>query len=225
MVNAGDAPIIPQTGLTAAVAWRFKGKTAYEIEGNITCSGDTLIWLCEGLGWFRDPGEIEALAGSVPDALGVQLVPAMAGLGAPFFDAGATAIIRGMTRGTTRAHVARAALEAMAQRPADVMEAIRGETPFALPLLKADGGGSKNRLLMQLQADLGNCELVGTKAGELSALGAAWMAGVATGLYRSFEDIPARQEADARYAPQMAAEERERMRRDWRRAIECSKMR
>ena len=225
MVNAGGVPVIPGTGLTAAVAWNFSGKTAYEIEGNITCSGDTLIWLCEGLGLFRDPAEIEELARSVPDSLGVQLVPAMAGLGAPFFDTGATAIIRGMTRGTTRAHVARAALEAMAQRPVDVMDAIRAETPFALPLLKADGGGSKNSMLMQLQADLGNCVLVGTRAGELSALGAAWMTGVATGLHRSLEDIPARRETGTRYIPQMAAEERERMRRDWQRAIECSNMR
>jgi len=172
MVNLGQSAPASPGDLTAAVAWRFGGRTAYELEGNITCSGDTLVWLCEGLQLFRDPGEIEALAQTVPDALGVQLVPALAGLGAPFFDTGATALIRGMTRGVTRAHVARAALEGMAQRPADVLEAIRAQTGYPVSALVADGGGSKNALLMQLQADLANCELRCARFSELSALGA-----------------------------------------------------
>lgn len=225
MVNLGERALIPENGLTTAVAWRFDGRTAYELEGNITCSGDTLIWLCEGLELFRDPQEIEALARTVPDALGVQLVPAMAGLGAPFFDTGATALIRGMTRGATRAHVARAALEAMTQRPADVLEAIRAGSGLEVPLLMADGGGCKNTLLMQLQADLADCELRCATFSELSALGAAWMAGIAVGLYRSLEDIPARQGEGPRYAPRMAAEQRAAMRRAWRLAIQCARMR
>lgn len=225
MVNLGERVAIPKGGLTAAVAWCFGGRTAYELEGNITCSGDTLTWLCEGLQLFRDPGEIEALARTVPDALGVQLVPALAGLGAPFFDTGATALIRGMTRGVTRAHVARAALEGMAQRPADVIEAIRAETGFPIAALMADGGGSKNTLLMQLQADLADCELRCARFSELSALGAAWMAGLATGVYRSFDDIPARQGDENRCAPRMSAGERENLRAAWRRAIECARLR
>ena len=225
-VNLGERAVIPKGGLTAAVAWRFGGRTAYEMEGNITCSGDTLVWLCEGLQLFRDPGEIEALARTVPDAMGVQLVPALAGLGAPFFDTGATALIRGMTRGVTRAHVARAALEGMAQRPADVIEAIRGETGYAVPSLMADGGGSRNALLMQLQADLANCELRCARFSELSALGAAWMAGLVAGVYRAFDDIPARRQGEENtYAPRMDQAERSRLRGAWRMAIECARMR
>lgn len=224
MVNLGECA--PESGgaLTAAVAWRFGGKTAYELEGNITCSGDTLVWLCEGLELFKDAREIETLARTVPDAMGVQLVPALAGLGAPFFDTGATALLRGMTRGVTRAHVARAALEGMAQRPADVIEAIRRDTGYPIGTVMADGGGSRNTLLMQLQADLANCELRCVSFSELSALGAAWMAGLATGVYRSFEDIPARRGEEVRYAPQMPEAERLAMREAWRRAIECARM-
>ena len=172
----------------------------------------------------QDAQEIEALARTVPDAMGVQLVPALAGLGAPFFDTGATALLRGMTRGVTRAHVARAALEGMAQRPADVIEAIRRDTGYPIGTVMADGGGSRNTLLMQLQADLANCELRCVSFSELSALGAAWMAGLATGVYRSFEDIPARRGEEVRYAPQMPEAERLAMREAWRRAIECARM-
>ena len=224
MVNIGEAPLVLESGLTTAVAYGFRGRTIYEIEGNITCSGDTLMWLKDGLNLFASLDELEALARSVPDAMGVQLVPAMAGLGAPFFDTEARALIRGMSRGTTRAHIARAALESMAQRVADVFEVIRRDSGFDVTRLMADGGGSRNTLLMQLQADLADCELCCAKASELSALGAAYMAGLAVGVYRDFDDIPARQAEGSRYLPQRDAEWREKMRADWARAIRCARM-
>ena len=225
MVNIGEKPLVLKSGLTTAVAYGFEGKVAYEIEGNITCSGDTLMWLKDGLNLFSSLDELEALARSVPDALGVQLVPAMAGLGAPFFDTDARALIRGMTRGTTRAHIARAALESMAQRVADVFEVIRADSGFDVTRLMADGGGSRNTLLMQMQADLADCELCCAQASELSALGAAYMAGLATGVYKSFDDIPARHLEGRRYAPEMDAATRAKMRADWAKAIACARMR
>ena len=213
MVNIGQKPLVLNSGLTTAVAYGFQGKVAYEIEGNITCSGDTLMWLKDGLNLYASLDELEAL------------VPAMAGLGAPFFDTDARALIRGMTRGTTRAHIARAALESMAQRVADVFEVIRADSGFDVTRLMADGGGSRNTLLMQMQADLADCELCCAQASELSALGAAYMAGLATGVYASFDDIPARRTEGRRYAPRMDAETRAKMRRDWSKAIECARMR
>ena len=224
MVNIGGTPKILPSGLTTAVAWGFQGRTAYEIEGNITCSGDTLIWLRDGLNLFASLDELEALARSVPDAQGVQLVPAMAGLGAPFFDTDARALIRGMSRGTTRAHIARAALESMAQRVTDVFEVIRRDSGFNVTRLMADGGGSRNTLLTQLQADLADCELCCSEASELSALGAAYMAGLATGVFASFDAIPARNGEGARYLPNMEASVRRKMREDWARAIQCARM-
>lgn len=221
MVNIGETPRLLAPGLTTAVAWGFGGRTVYETEGNITCSGDTLVWLCKSLELFRDPDEIEALARTVPDAGGVQLVPAMAGLGAPFFEPDARALIRGMSRGTTRAHVARAALESMAQRVADVLEVIR-RSGFPVPRMYVDGGGSKNALLMQFQADLADCELVCAAASELSGLGAAYMAGIRTGVFPGFDDIPARQRPSRTYRPGMATEVRQSLRMSWSQAISAA---
>ena len=223
MVNTGDVPLVTGNGLTAAIAYGYRGHVCYEIEGNITCSGDTLIWLRDGLKLFSSLEELEQLAGSVPDAKGVQLVPAFEGLGAPFFDVQAKATLRGMTRGTTRAHVARAALESIAQRVTDVTEAIRAESGFTIPLLMADGGGSRNELLMQTQANLANCELRCADASDLSALGAAYMAGLTTGLYASFEELAARRQTRI-FAPHMQAEARLCMRRDWAQAIQSARL-
>ena len=223
MVNIGSAPRLLGPGLTTAAAWGYDGATVYEIEGNITCSGDTLVWLCKSLELFRDPAEIEALARTVEDSGGVQLVPAMAGLGAPFFDPEARAVLRGMSRGTTRAHVARAALESMAQRVADVLEVIRAGG-LDVQTMQVDGGGAKNTLLMQLQADLADCALNCSAASELSGLGAAYMAGLKTGVYPDFDGIPARHRPAQVYRPAMSPEARSEMRRAWASAIACAQM-
>lgn len=224
MVNVGNSPAILDCGLTTAIAWGWRGDFAYEIEGNITCSGDTLVWLKDGLELFASQDEIERLAGSVPDSQGVQLVPAMAGLGAPFFDVNARAVLCGMSRGTTRAHIARAALDSMAQRVADVFEVVRRESGFPPRCLMVDGGGSKNELLMQIQADLADCELRCSAASEFSALGAGYMAGLAVGVYADFDSIPARQAAYRVYRPQMDATTRAQLREDWARAILCARL-
>ena len=219
MMNTGKRPLCGCKGLTAAVAYGFQGSIAYALEGNITCSGDTLVWLCNNLRLFDSAAEIEALAKTVTDTQGVALVPAMAGLGAPFFHPDARAMLCGMSRGTTKAHLARAALESIAQRSADVFEALRKESGFGIDRMMADGGGSKNALLMQLQSDLCGCEVVCPAASELSALGAAYMGGISVGVFKSFSSIPAKSAPCSRYTPQMDNQARERLRANWARAI------
>ena len=224
MMNIGPVPSISETGsLSTAVAFRYNGQTHYQTEGNITCSCDTLVWLCREMGIFENEQEIERLAGTVPDSLGVCLVPALSGLGAPFFDVDARAIICGLSRGATKAHRARAALEGVVQRDADVAEAMAEFCGQAPQYMMADGGGAKNALMMQMQADLANCEVRCSAASELSALGAAYMAGLKTGLYASLDDIPARQVPQTVYRPRMSAEERLRMRKMWADAIRKSR--
>jgi glycerol kinase len=160
----------------------------------------------------------------VSDSLGVSLVPALSGLGAPFFDVDARAVICGLSRGTTKAHIARAALESVANRDSDVTEAMTEFTGKAPDYMMADGGGAKNALMMQLQADLAGCEVRCSAAGELSALGAAYMAGIKTGVYKSLEDIPARHAPMRVYRPEMPAEMRKEMRNRWKKAIERARL-
>jgi glycerol kinase len=220
MWNVGSKPLIAQGGLTAAVGLAFQGCIAYEIEGNITSSGDTLVWLSRDLGMFRDAAEIEACARAVSDAGGVYLVPALSGLGAPHFDLSAKAIICGMTRGTTRAHIARAALDSIVLQGADVIAAMEQMSGKRIKALMADGGAAKNALLMQAQADYAGCEVKCPSEVEISALGAAYIGGIATGVYRSFEDIPARNRDVTVYNPRMDPQKRATILAGWREAVQ-----
>ena len=225
MMNVGDAPVISRQGLSASVAFRVGGRTDYALEGNVTCSGDTLVWLCHDVGLFSGPQEIEELAGTVEDAQGVTLVPAFAGLGAPYFDSDARALLCNMNRGTTRAHIARAALESIAQQDADVLDVMRAESGHATKVLLVDGGPTKNRLLMQAQADLADCEVRVAVASELSALGAAYIAGLKTGVYAAFDSIPARMRPGDSYPAAMPAQQREALRTQWKAAIRRARSR
>lgn len=224
MMNMGDTPVVSSGELTTAIAFNYGGKVHYQTEGNITCSCDTLVWLTRELGLFRDADEIEKLASTVPDALNVCLVPAFSGLGAPFFDVDARGIICNLSRGATKAHVARAALEGIANRIADVTVAMEDFCGTKPELLIADGGGAKNALLMQLQADLADCEVRCSATSELSALGAAYMAGLKVGLYPSLDGIEARKEPMLSYKPRMDKGERARMRDVWKKAIEKARI-
>ena len=215
MLNAGEKPIIAENGLTAAVAYGFQGKVFYELEGNVTCSGDALVWLSREMGMYRDAAEIEALARTVPDSGGVCLVPALSGLGAPHFDLSAKAVLCGMTRGTTRAHVARAALEAIAMQDADVLEAMELAGGRRISTLMADGGAAKNALLMQMQADFADCAVRCPDANELSALGAAYIGGIAAGLYPSYAEIPTLAAPAALYRPEIDPARRAALRAAW----------
>ena len=220
MMNVGGEPVISHRGLSASVAFRLGDRTDYALEGNVTCSGDTLVWLCHDVGLFESPQQIEELAATVEDDRGVSLVPAFAGLGAPYFDSDARALLCGMDRGASRAHIARAALESIAQQDADVLEVMRAESGHAAHVLLADGGPTKNRLLMQTQADLADCEVRVAVSSELSALGAAYIAGLKTGVFPAFDRIPARERTGASYPPAMPAARREALRAQWKAAVE-----
>ncbi len=219
MLNVGEKPILSRNGLSACVGFGWQGKVCYVLEGNVTCSGDTLVWLKEGLGLISDIAEVEALAASVPDNGGVSLIPAFSGLGAPYFDSDARAMINGMNRGTTRAHVVRAALESIAQQDADVLEAMKNDFGAPVTQIFADGGPASNGLLMQLQADLVPCQVKCAALSELSALGSGYMGGIACGVYPSFEDIPQRKQPGRGYDPAMSDEKRNALRSLWKQAV------
>ncbi len=215
MMNVGGAPVRSAAGLSSSVGYGAKGRIVYVLEGNITSSADTLVWLRDQLELFSDLPTLDRLAETVPDAGGVQLVPAFSGLGAPYFDAAARAILCGISRGTTRAHVARAALESIAQQNADVLDAMAADLKKPVSVLNADGGGTVNPLLMQLQADLTPCRVNVAAHPDLSAMGVGLMSGQSAGVFDRF--IPS--DPAAQYAPQMPEDRRKALRSAWAEAV------
>ena len=223
LMNTGTKPIASKHNLLTTVAWRIGGRTEYALEGSIFIAGAVVQWLRDGLEFFRTSPEVEELAASVADTGGVYLVPAFAGLGAPHWDQYARGTIVGLTRGTTRAHVARAALEGIALQVMDVLKAMEADAGIKLKELRVDGGASANDLLMQLQADLLNVLVVRPKVAETTALGAAYLAGLAVGYWTSQADIARQWQVDKRFAPVMKPAARTRIARGWARALERAK--
>lgn len=224
MMNAGLQPVFSGQGLSASVGFGHQGKTHYVLEGNITCSGDVLCWLRDEMGLISSIEEAEKLARSVKDTQGVHLVPAFSGLGAPSFDSSARAVITGMNRGTTRAHIVRAALESMAYQDAEVIHAMAKDIGEPVRMLCVDGGPTANRFLMQLLSDLTGAEVRCSAQRECSALGAAWMAGIAAGVWPSREDIPSADLHGKVYQPRINDKERQSFMEAWQRAVSHCKM-
>ena len=191
----------------------------YAFEGNIHCTGATLRWLTDQLQLIGSPAETEALATSVENTGGVYLVPAFAGLGAPWWNSEAKALICGMTLATTKAHVVRAALEAIPYQIKDLVDLMTGQAGVALKELRVDGGPTKNRFLMQFQADMLNATINRSDIEEASAMGAVVMNGLARGLWASLEEVAALRTSDNRISPVMAAEEREKLYAGWIEAV------
>lgn len=187
MMNIGPNAMLSKNGLSTSVGYGFQGSICYVLEGNVTCSGDTLCWLRDEAGLVSDVAEAETLAATVADTEGVYLVPAFSGLGAPYSDGDARALLCGMHRGTNKAVIARAALESMAYQDGDIIIAMEEDTGKHLTELRVDGGPTKNQLVMQFQADILNCPIQCAAASELSALGVGYMAGMTTGLYQNLE--------------------------------------
>jgi glycerol kinase len=223
LMNTGTKPIASKNNLLTTVAWRIGDRTEYALEGSIFIAGAVVQWLRDGLDVIRTSAEIEGLAATVPDTGGVYLVPAFAGLGAPHWDQYARGTIVGLTRGTTKAHLARAALEGIALQVMDVLKAMEADAKIRLKELRVDGGASANDLLMQLQADLLNVPVVRPKVAETTALGAAYLAGLAVGYWKSQADIARQWQVDKRFTPSMKPAFRTRIAAGWAKALSRAK--
>jgi glycerol kinase len=221
--NTGDQPVVSRNRLLSTVAWRVGGKTTYALEGSVFIGGAVVQWLRDGLGLIRKSSEVTALAASVPDSGGIYVVPAFAGLGAPHWDPYARGIIVGITRGTTAAHIARAAVESIAFQVADLLDAVRDDSGIHLTELRVDGGAAANDDLLQFQADLLGVPVVRPQVTETTALGAAYLAGLATGFWDSAEALAQHWVVDRRFEPSRAPELVNARRAEWREALNRSK--
>ncbi len=227
LMNVGDRPVASANRLLSTVAWGGPAgaprHTAYALEGSVFMGGATVQWLRDGLQIIRSAAEVEALAASVPDTGDVFLVPAFAGLGAPYWDGFARGTLVGLTRGSTRAHIARAALQSICLQTVDVFDAMARDAGIAVRELRVDGGASRNNLLMQMQADLLGVPVLRPQVTETTALGAAYLAGLALGVWADASDISAQWQVQARFEPACAASERAATVRRWRQAVERSR--
>jgi glycerol kinase len=213
-----------KNNLLTTAAWNLTDhKLEYALEGSIFMAGAVVQWLRDGLGIIKTAPDVENLAASVPDNGGVFFVPAFAGLGAPHWDQYARGLMVGMTRGTTRAHIARAALEGIAFQVADVLSAMEADSGIKLKELRVDGGACANNLLMQFQADILDVPVVRPAVQETTALGAAYLAGLAVGYWRNTAEIAAQWKVDRRFEPAMKDSVRDDMRGTWSKALERAK--
>jgi glycerol kinase len=216
----GPKAVASKNNLVTTVAWTMDGRTDYALEGSVFIAGAVVQWLRDGLGIIRSSEEVGALARSVPDNCGVYLVPAFAGLGAPHWDPYARGTIVGLTRGTTAGHIARAALEGIAFQSADLLDAMRADAGEPVAELRVDGGASRSDLLMQFQADLLGAPVVRPAGTETTALGAAYLAGLAVDYWRTPEEIAAQRVIDRRFEPAMDPATARELRANWNRAVE-----
>ena len=221
--STGARPVASRHRLLTTVAWKMGGRTDYALEGSVFSGGAVVQWLRDGLGLIRSADEIEALAASVPDSAGVFLVPAFAGLGAPHWDPYARGALVGLTRAATAAHVARAALEGIAFQVADLLDAMRADSGAHVSELRVDGGAARNNLLLQFQADVLGVPVVRPAMTETTALGAAYLAGLAVGVWKSPEDIAGQWRVERRFEPAMPRSRVEALREGWARAVERAK--
>jgi glycerol kinase len=219
ILNTGSKYIPPAGGLFSPVLWTINGEVVYGMEGKADVSGDAIQWLQDGLGIIRESGEAEGLASQVPDTQGVFFVPAFGGLGAPHSDSYARGAMFGITRGTTRHHIARAALEAMAYQTRDFFEILKRESGFELKVLRADGNGAKSDFLVQFQADILGIPIERPVITDTGALGVAYLAGLAVGYWQSVEEIAANWKIECRFEPRISADRREELYHGWQKAI------
>jgi glycerol kinase len=223
LVNSGRKPPLSSHGLLTTVAWDLGTGPHYALEGSIFVTGAAVQWLRDGLHIVTQASETEEMASSVPDSGGVVFVPAMVGMGAPHWDMYARGTIFGITRGTTRAHITRATLEAIAYQTRDVVEAMVEDTGGPLEVLRADGGASANSFLMQFQADQLGIPVEVPSVAETTALGSAYLAGIATGVWQGQEDVTRRWSRARVYVPSMSINRKDALYHDWKRAVERSK--
>ena len=224
LMNTGNLPVESQNGLVTTMAWRLNGEPTYALEGSVFMGGATVQWLRDEMHMIKTSAESEQIAESVPDTAGVYLVPAFTGLGAPYWDMYSRGTIVGMTRGTNRAHIVRAALEAICYQSADLFKSMVADRGGRMPAqLNVDGGASANSFMMQFQSDILNVPVVRPVVLETTALGAALLAGIGVGLYESKEQAASMVKPDLTFTPKMDEFNRSRALHDWKRAVERSR--
>ncbi len=201
LMNSGNTPIMSKNRLLTTIAWKIGDEVTYALEGSIFVGGSVVQWLRDGLKCISSSSEVEALASSVPDTGGVYFVPALTGLGAPYWDQYARGLISGISRGTTTAHIARAALEGIAFQVYDIVKAMELDSGLNITELKVDGGASRNNLLMQFQSDILDTEVLRPRVTETTALGAAYLAGLAVGYWDNIEQINSQWQIESEFSP------------------------
>ncbi|GGB14100.1 glycerol kinase GlpK [Puia dinghuensis] len=222
LMNTGEKAVVSRNQLITTIAWTRDGRTEYALEGSIFIAGAVVQWLRDGLHFIRHSQEVEAMAAGVGDTGGVYCVPAFAGLGAPHWNQYARGSLFGMTRGTTQAHIARAALESIAYQTYDVLKAMEADSGIVLKELRVDGGATANNLLMQFQSDILRVPVVRPVVTETTALGAAYLAGLATGYWSSEEDIRQQWTVDRRFEPGMDQHQAQQLLNGWQRAVKAA---
>jgi len=223
LFNTGHDIQLSQNKLLSTLAWQAQGHTTYALEGSIFMAGAVVQWLRDGLGIIQKSSDVEKLACKVPDTDGVVLVPAFTGLGAPHWDSEARALLCGMSRGTNKSHIARAALESIAFQVSDILTAMQSDIAHPLKELRVDGGASSNDMLMQFQADLLNVPVLRPKMLESTAWGAAAMAGLKSGVFSSLDEITQSWQLDQAFEPKMQNDEREAHLAKWQNALKRAK--
>ena len=219
LMNSGERPIMSSNNLLTTIAWKIGDTVNYALEGSIFVAGSVVQWLRDGLGIIRTSAEVEALAASVPDNGGVYFVPALTGLGAPHWDQYAKGSIYGLSRGSTAAHIARAALEGIAFQTMDIVNAMQRDAGVTLKELKVDGGASRNNLLMQFQADILGTSVIRPIVTETTALGAAYLAGLAVGYWESIDHIKSQWGVEMEFKPEASKEVVAELKAGWADAI------
>jgi glycerol kinase len=222
LMNTGTLAVSSRNNLLTTIAWKIGNKTEYALEGSIFIAGAVVQWLRDGLHFFRSSADVELLAAESEQNDGVYIVPAFAGLGAPHWNQYARGSIFGMTRGTTSAHIARAALESIAYQTFDVLNAMEADSGISIRELRVDGGATANNLLMQFQSDILQVPVVRPKIYETTALGAAYLAGLAVGYWDSLRDIQQQWQMEKKFTPHMQKEEKDSLLKGWNRAVNAS---
>ena len=222
LMNAGDKPVFSNNGLVTTIGWGLNGEITYVLEGSVFVAGAAIQWLRDELHLVDSASDTEYFAGKVPDANGCYVVPAFTGLGAPYWDQYARGTIVGITRGVNKYHIIRATLESLAYQVNDVLAAMKADSGIDLAALKVDGGASANNLLMQMQADISNAPVNRPMCVETTAMGAAYLAGLAVGYWASKEDVLQNWAIDRTFTPEITDEERNKKVRMWKKAVTYS---
>jgi glycerol kinase len=222
LMNTGEKRIISNNNLLTTVAWKINGVTQYALEGSVFIAGAVVQWLRDGLGIIKTSADVEALAMQVDSTEGVHVVPAFAGLGAPYWSQHAKGTITGLTRGSTSAHIARAAIESIAYQTMDVLKAMEADSGISIKELRVDGGATKNDLLMQFQSDMLNTNVVRPTVTETTALGAAYLAGLATGFWENIDDIQHHWQIEKTFSPNITGAKRNELTVEWKKAVNAA---